>query len=43
MTTNIAKIEPKPRAALTTGNSVAAMVPNSIESAWRLSEVIALG
>lgn len=36
----IAKI-PTPKAALTTGNHVAAMVPNSIESAWRLSEVIA--
>jgi hypothetical protein len=36
----IATIKP-PRAALTTGNGVAAMVPNTIESAWRLSEVIA--
>lgn len=36
----VAKIE-RPKAALTTGNHVAAMVPNSIESAWRLSEVIA--
>jgi hypothetical protein len=32
---------PTPKAALTSGNAVAAMVPNSIESAWRLSEVIA--
>lgn len=37
---DIATIKP-PRAALTTGNGVAAMVPNTIESAWRLSEVIA--
>lgn len=37
----VAKIEPKAKPALTTGNHVAAMVPNSIESAWRLSEVIA--
>ncbi len=36
----VAKI-PTPKAALTSGNAVAAMVPNSIESAWRLSEVIA--
>ena len=36
----VAKI-PTPKPALTTGNHVAAMVPNSIESAWRLSEVIA--
>ena len=36
----LATIKP-PRAALTTGNHVAAMVPDSIESAWRLSEVIA--
>jgi len=36
----VATIKP-PRAALTTGNGVAAMVPNTIESAWRLSEVIA--
>ncbi len=36
----VAKIQ-TPKAALTSGNAVAAMVPNSIESAWRLSEVIA--
>lgn len=37
----VVKIEAKPKPALTTGNAVSAMVPNSIESAWRLSEVIA--
>jgi hypothetical protein len=41
MTNTVAKIDPKPKAALVTGNPVAAMVPNSVESAWRLSEVIA--
>jgi hypothetical protein len=40
--TALALAEAKPnKPALTTGNAVAAMVPNSVESAWRLSEVIA--
>ena len=37
----VAKIEQPRKAALTTGGAVAAMVPTTIESAWRLSEVIA--
>ena len=37
----VATIDRPKKAALMTGNGVSAMVPNSIESAWRLSEVIA--
>lgn len=37
---DVATIPPR-KAALTTGGAVAAMVPTTIESAWRLSEVIA--
>jgi hypothetical protein len=37
----VATIERSRKPALTTGNPVSAMVPNSVESAWRLAEIIA--